>query len=92
MRKTAAESTRPSTVSITDEGVSVTREGAAATKFAWNDVVHCTNAVDVWIFALKGGKDAVLVPHRQFEPAERDQVNAFLSTWPKRRYRYSPWQ
>jgi hypothetical protein len=59
---------------------------------AWNDVAHCTNAVDVWIFALKGGKDAVLIPHQQLEPADRDQVNAFLSAWPKRRYRYSPWQ
>lgn len=91
VRKTAPKSTRPTTVSITDEGLTVSRAGAVAAKVAWKDVAHCTSGDEIWIFALKGGRDAVLIPQQQLAPADREQVGAFLGTWGKRRYRFSSW-
>ncbi|MBR7839410.1 hypothetical protein KDL01_39490 [Actinospica durhamensis] len=91
VRMTAPKSTRPTTVSITDGGLTVARTGIVAAKITWQDVAHCTSAGDIWIFALKGGEDAVLIPQQQLAPADREQVGAFLGTWGKRRYRFSPW-
>lgn len=94
VQKTAPKSTRQTTVSITDEGLTVARAaaGAVAAKVTWKDVAHCTSADGIWIFALKGGKDAVLIPQDQLAPTDSDQLVAFLSAWGgKRRYRYSPW-
>jgi len=92
VRKTAPKSTRPTTVSITDEGLTVARADTVAAKVTWKDVAHCTSADDIWIFALKGGKDAVLVPQLQLAHADREQIDSFLHAWGgKRRYRFSIW-
>lgn len=91
VRKTAPKSTRPTTVAITDAGLTVNRAGAVVAKVPWKDVAHCTSADDIWIFALKGGKDAVLIPQQLLAPSDREQVGAFLGTWSKLRYRFIPW-
>lgn len=91
VRKTAPASMLPTVVSISDQGLAVSRAGSAADLSRWKDFIHCTNTVNTWIFARKGGKDAILIPQLQLDPMQRDQVGRLLATWPKRRYRTTPW-
>lgn len=85
--KTAPASSLPGTVTFSDAGLSVAREGSPVTQIAWNDVLHCTNVAATWVFAIKGDRDAVLIPHSALTPEQRLQVATLLGTWPKRRYR-----
>jgi hypothetical protein len=87
--RTAAASSRPGTVAFSDAGLSVVRADAPATSIAWDEVTYCTYVADAWVFAVKGRRDAVLIPHNAFEPAQKEQVTNVLGTWSKRRYRIS---
>lgn len=91
VRDTADASTRPTSVSVSEDGLVIAREGSEAATFAWHDVAHCTNTVSTWIFVLKHGQNALLLPQKALEPETRQQMAGFLGTWPKRRYRTTPW-
>jgi hypothetical protein len=91
VRKTAHASTQPTSISISDEGLTVTRAEAPASTIRWQAVSHCTNTAGTWIFALKGRREAVLLPQEELDPAQREQIARLLATWPKRRYRSTSW-
>lgn len=91
VRETADASTRPTSVSVSEDGLVIAHQGFEAAAFAWHDVAHCTSTVSTWIFVLKRDQNALLLPQKALEPGPRQQVASFLRTWPKRRYRTTPW-